>query len=502
MLRRAFATPKTASKCLRYSHNSAGRPSTSHDVPEGAIKLTEQQQADHRASAKLFADAEREEEELREEARKSKLPFLERQHDNWTGDERIEDAVLRMLVDKYKPVRGGTVRSADEKLKSAPPKTTSTGPGAIALEVDEITQMETRLADDTGAKITTSGSSTIAGHTPSVTGSWADEPLLPAIEGHRPWHTEYRAPSHSVASVKFARLPPSPPSPKAKPADERIARKEKEVAKRTAHAGRLHGAREATLDYKLGLGAGRQKGAPPTVTPATGARPNPVSVKGWTSLVEDRIERARQKGLFNNVKGRGQPIKQQSEESNPFIGKEEFLMNRILQRNEASPPWVEVQGELESAVRAWRLMLRQAWTRRALRNLNTEHPPQTLRSITAEQVRALRDPAWEARERAYHDVALGEVNALVRKYNGLAPYPVRRPYYMLHVELERVYEGCVDDVMEGLAERYGKGSTLPRGASEGEDGERGGGEGDGSVMGLGELLRSWVQRLTGGWTRS
>ena len=73
---------------------------------------------------------------------------------------------------------------------------------------------------------------------------------------------------------------------------------------------------------------------------------------------------------------------------------------------------------------------------------------------------------------------------------------------MLHVELERVYEGCVDDVMEGLAERYGKGSTLPRGASEGEDGERGGGEGDGSVMGLGVLLRSWVQRLTGGWTRS
>ncbi|KAL1747274.1 hypothetical protein HDZ31DRAFT_32346 [Schizophyllum fasciatum] len=490
MLRRVLApsTCQTAPRCLRSAHNAAGRPQATREQPAQA--------SDRSASAKLFADAEREEEELLENARRSKLPFLENRHENWTGEERIEDAVLRMLVDKYKPVRGGTVRSADEKLKTAPPKPASQGPDALAMEIDEL---EAQL--QTNRITTSSGSSTIAGHSPSVTGSWANEPLLPAIEGHRPWHTVYRAPSHAVASVKFARLPPSPSPPKAAPTDERVARKEKEVAKRTAHVGRLHGAREATLDYKLGLGAGRAKGQPPTITEATGARPNPVSVKGWTSLVEDRIERARQKGLFKNVKGRGKPIVQQSEESNPFIGKEEFLMNRILQRNEASPPWVEIQGELESAVRAWRQMLRQAWTRRALRNLSTEHPPQRLRSITPAAVRALRDPAWEARERTYHDAALGEVNALVRKYNGLAPYPVRRPYYMLHVELERVYGECVADIMAGLAERYGKGDSRPVGASEVEEGGSGGGQADGTIMGLGQLLRSWVQRLTAGWTR-
>ena len=32
------------------------------------------------------------------------------------------------------------------------------------------------------------------------------------------------------------------------------------------------------------------------------------------------------------------------DESNPFIAREEFFMNRIVQRNGAAPPWVEVQG--------------------------------------------------------------------------------------------------------------------------------------------------------------
>lgn len=45
-----------------------------------------------------------------------------------------------------------------------------------------------------------------------------------------------------------------------------------------------------------------------------------------------------------NVKGRGQPLMRSIEETNPFIAREEFLMNRIVQRNGAAPPWVEVQG--------------------------------------------------------------------------------------------------------------------------------------------------------------
>ena len=31
-------------------------------------------------------------------------------------------------------------------------------------------------------------------------------------------------------------------------------------------------------------------------------------------------------------------------EKNPFVSREEFLMNRIVQRNGAAPPWVELQA--------------------------------------------------------------------------------------------------------------------------------------------------------------
>lgn len=39
----------------------------------------------------------------------------------------------------------------------------------------------------------------------------------------------------------------------------------------------------------------------------------------------------------------GKPLARAQEELNPFIGRDEYLMNRIVQRNGAAPPWVEVQ---------------------------------------------------------------------------------------------------------------------------------------------------------------
>ncbi|KZP21560.1 hypothetical protein FIBSPDRAFT_953579 [Athelia psychrophila] len=60
-----------------------------------------------RRSAKLFADAA-----LEESAPPSpRVTLLENQHKNWDGDESVEDAVLRMLVDthKHKPLRTGAI---------------------------------------------------------------------------------------------------------------------------------------------------------------------------------------------------------------------------------------------------------------------------------------------------------------------------------------------------------------------------------------------------------
>lgn len=249
-------------------------------------------------SAKLFADAAREEAEERPNPslRKSNLPFLENKHTNWDGEERMEDAILRMLVDKYKPLRGGTIRTAEEKLKQTPPPV----------------HLETTEANFNSAH-------------------WANEPILPAVEGHKPWLTTYKVPSHAVTSIRLGKFPPPVSArslDKSLPADDRTRRKEREATRRKEVAGRLTRAKESTLDYRLGFD---RSGVPKQI------RPNPVSMRGWTSLIEDKIEvcmcalvyllmadivsqKARSAGLFSKVSGRGKPLARHIDESNPFIG--------------------------------------------------------------------------------------------------------------------------------------------------------------------------------------
>ena len=210
------------------------------------------------ASAKLFADAAKEEADSETTLKSSRLTFLEQEHENWTGDESIKDAVLRMLVDKYKPLRTGAIQTAEQKLKQAPPRV------------------------GFGNALPTSGVVLDTNIKPS-TGSWATEPLLPSSEGHQPWHTTFKVPTHDSSSVKLAHLPPPLVSTNraAIPLNDRSRRLEKEHKKRTEQAGRLTQARESTIDYRM-----RVKGT----RAAVGGRSNPVSVKGWASLVEDKIE--------------------------------------------------------------------------------------------------------------------------------------------------------------------------------------------------------------------
>lgn len=330
-----------------------------------------------------------------------------------------------MLVDKYKPMRSGPIRTADVKLKEAPPKVHTD-----AYVVERPAQAWQELAN---------------------------KPLLPSIDGHKPWHTTYKAPSHASASIKLGNFTPtSARATGVHPvADERTRKTERELARRKEQAGRLTRARESTLDYRLGL----------KNCEGQHARRNPVSMRGWQALIEDKIQKARAAGHFDKIKGRGQPMVRLSDEHNPFIAREEFLMNRIVQRNGAAPPWVEVQIELETAVNSFRDVLRQSWTRRAIRTLTMLQPAAALPSLSLGSVTSLRDREWEERECSYHDTAVAELNSLVRKYNALAPYSVRRPYHSREAELAKAYQDCGDDILRGISERrreiHGRSDASP-----------------------------------------
>lgn len=153
--------------------------------------------------------------------------------------------------------------------------------------------------------------------------------------------------------------------------------------------------------------------------------------------------------------------------------------------------------DLEEAINSFRGILLQSWTRRAVRMLTLSRPPSELLSLSLDDCKALRDSEWETRERAYHDIAIGEVNSAVRRYNGVAPYPIRRPLYDRTAELKRVYESGAEEILKAIRQRVAEGSV---GVSEAsflgdEEGQGGSGTRGGRVVmrsyGFWEMIRSW-----------
>lgn len=158
--------------------------------------------------------------------------------------------------------------------------------------------------------------------------------------------------------------------------------------------------------------------------------------------------------------------------------------------------------ELETNVNTFRDVVRQSWTRRAIRMLTLSQPPGLLINLTLAKVSAFRDPEWAARERAYHDTALEELNSLVRKYNGIAPYSVRRGYYALDVELEKAYKESAEDILNGIIERVkaGAAGTSNKGVDRDDEREHSGGvsgNASWSPVRIRDLIRDWVGRLRG-----
>ena len=179
-----------------------------------------------------------------------------------------------------------------------------------------------------------------------------------------------------------------------------------------------------------------------------------------------------------------------------------------MQRNGAVPPWVQLQNELEDALDAFRRVMRESWVKSATRGISSRLPsPSSLSSNevgssvpSLESIQAYRDQEWEKREAAYHNAAIKEINSLVRKYNGMAPYAVRRAVYTVEGERERMYGEVARDVWENLKQRGKEGllgaSTWERGYKESEA-VRGGGLAGEAGWSIGELLRELVDRIFG-----
>lgn len=453
-------------------------------------------------SDKLLQDAFRLEEE--EEAALSKQSRRQDPNDPiWTGEERVQDTVLRMVIDKYKPLRirlGDESKDpADEKIKAGIQTPTSPGPSSSTA------------ATDTG------GSSLFVN--PGVEGAHEDGRKLPKTPDQKPWRAVYVRPAHllgacaaeqapsiyygqflkSSSSVKVgssevrSKLKAAGVNVSALPLDDPKAMKQLRQGIKTAERrGKLLRARDSVLDYQLS----QSSPTSPEIAEEHEVKGDQISdtnrnlqlqlghAQGWDSVIEKRIKAALESGLFKENKLRGKPIQRDMEEKNPFLAREEYFMNRIVKRQGAAPPWVELNMELETELKSWRQRFDDSWVRRASRMITTSstlgqdlealplpasHGSNAITEITDPKIAAAekgaeakmvlelpaartqgeqrlidvasryRDPEWEQRERAYHMHELKRLNDLIRKHNHLAPFTARKGLMVLDVELAAMW---------------------------------------------------------------
>ncbi|KAF9700354.1 hypothetical protein EKO04_001554 [Ascochyta lentis] len=96
----------------------------------------------------------------------------------------------------------------------------------------------------------------------------------------------------------------------------------------------------------------------------------PGSIQGLASLANKRIEDAIARGQFKNIpRGKGKNVERDHNANSPFIDTTEYFMNKIIQKQEIVPPWIEKQQELTSAASRFRSRLRADWKRHAARTI-------------------------------------------------------------------------------------------------------------------------------------
>ncbi|GIK02320.1 hypothetical protein Aspvir_006369 [Aspergillus viridinutans] len=236
-----------------------------------------------------------------------------------------------------------------------------------------------------------------------------------------------------------------------------------------------------------------------------GARPMPMTLQGLSSLANERIEDAIARGQFNNIKrGKGVNVQPDHNANSAFIDTTEYFMNKIIQKQEIVPPWIEKQQELARELDRFRQRLRVEWRRHAARLIASEggsleaqmrraqayaaaearlaerakieqafrDTEGTASSTAADETTKteptsnsdenqlphfspLRDPQYLSTERSYHELQIKHLNSLTRSYNLQAPPVAQKPY----LNLERELNNCYADVAPSLAEEIKRRAT-------------------------------------------
>lgn len=130
--------------------------------------------------------------------------------------------------------------------------------------------------------------------------------------------------------------------------------------------------------------------------------------------IEERIGEAIERGEFENLRGKGKPIRW---EENPFAPPEMQLAFHLLRSNGFTLPWIETRRELLAEVAELRKQIAR------LRQTQWK----------------LGNDVWREREKAQLEQRIEELNQRIRRYNIQAPLArFQLPFLDRKVELEGI----------------------------------------------------------------
>jgi len=92
-------------------------------------------------------------------------------------------------------------------------------------------------------------------------------------------------------------------------------------------------------------------------------------MKHWESLIDQKIREAIERGEFDDLPGKGEPI---DTSENPFEDPEMRLAHRMLRSAGFAPAWIEERKDIDSELEIARKELSRVWTVRQ-NALGTEH---------------------------------------------------------------------------------------------------------------------------------
>lgn len=191
-----------------------------------------------------------------------------------------------------------------------------------------------------------------------------------------------------------------------------------------------------------------------------GARPMPTTLQGLASLANERIEDAIGRGQFKNIqRGKGVNIERDYNANSPFIQTTEYFLNKMIQKQEIVPPWIEKQQELLKMVNIFRSRLRNDWRRHAARSISSkggtlEQQVRTAKSFALAEEKYNPRPGVRAETMSTitADGTVASISVEERIAAGVSPEPAQDPVEITVTATETIQDAQGNPV-EGAREK-------------------------------------------------